>query len=74
MEQAWIELASLEMKGDDINEYIAKFENLLRKGEIPHKDMAALFQFKRGLRKGVYAAILKRDKWPTTLDEWQECA
>ena len=74
MEQAWIELAGLEMKGDDIDEYIAKFKNLLRKGEIPCEDVAALFRFKGGLRKGVHAGIFKRDKWPTTLDKWQECA
>ena len=62
------------MKEDNIDEYIAKFENLLRKGEIPRDDVAALFRFKGGLRKGVHAAILKRDTWPTTLDEWQQAA
>jgi hypothetical protein len=35
VEQARINLANLEMKGDNIDEYIAKFKNLLRKGEIP---------------------------------------
>ena len=73
-EQARIELAKLEMKEDNIDEYIAKFENLLCKGEIPRDDVATLFQFKGGLRKGVHAAILKRDTWPTTLDEWQQHA
>ena len=60
------------MKEDNIDEYIAKFENLLRKGEILWDDVAALFRFKGGLRKGVHAAILKRDTWPMTLDEWQQ--
>ena len=72
--QAHIELAKLEMKEDNIDKYIAKFENLLRKGEIPWDDVATLFQFKEGLRKGVHAAILKRDTWPTTLDKWQQSA
>ena len=62
------------MKGDSIDEYIAKFKNLLCKGEIPQDDVAALIRFKGGLRKGVHAAILKRDTWPTTLDEWQQHA
>ena len=74
IKQARIELAKLKMKEDNINKYIAKFENLLRKGEIPRDDVAALFRFKGGLRKGVYAAILKRDTWPMTLDEWQQHA
>ena len=73
-EQAHIELINLEIKGDNIDEYIAKFKNLLRKGEIPRDDVAALFRFKGGLRKGLHAAILKRDTWPTTLDDWQEYA
>ena len=62
------------MKEDNINKYIAKFENLLCKGEIPLDDVAALFRFKGGLRKGVHTAILKRDTWPTTLDKWQQHA
>ena len=33
-EQARIELAKLEMKEDNIDKYITKFENLLCKGEI----------------------------------------
>ena|ERR1700691_3297091 len=74
VEQARIDLANLEMKGDNIDEYVAKFENLLRKGEIPRDDVAALMRFKGGLRKGVHAAILRRDTWPTTLDGWEENA
>ena len=62
------------MKEDNIDEYIAKFENLLHKGEIPRDDIAALFRFKGGLRKGVHTAILRRDTWPMTLDEWQQSA
>ena len=73
-EQARIELAKLEMKEDNIDKYIAKFENLLHKGEIPQDDVATLFRFEEGLRKGVHTAILKRDTWPTTLNKWQQHA
>jgi hypothetical protein len=34
VEQAWMDLAKLKMKGNQVNEYIAKFENLLRKSNI----------------------------------------
>jgi hypothetical protein len=74
IEQARIELGKLEMEGDLIDEYVAKFENLLKKAEIPRKEVGAIQKFKDGLRKGVLSKILQRDTWPETIDEWQENA
>ena len=49
IEHACIELNSLEMKDNNIDDYIAKFENLFAWAEIPHNDVAALLKFKAAL-------------------------
>jgi len=74
VEQARMQLAKLEMDGNLIDEYIAKFENLLRKAEIPRDEVGSLQKFKDGLKRYLLQAILRRDKWPETLDEWQDQA
>jgi hypothetical protein len=74
VEQARADLAKLEMAGDQIDEYIAKYENLLKRAEIPRTEVGALEKFREGLKKGVSLAIMRRDTWPTTLDEWEENA
>ena len=68
-----MKLNCLEIKDNNINNYIAKFENLLARVEIPCDDVTALLKFKAGLCKGVYVAILKRETWPTKLNDWQQC-
>ena len=72
VEQARFDLLALEMDGDQIDEYIAKFENLLKKAEIPRNEVGAIEKFKNGLRKGVLAKLLSRDTWPETIDQWEE--
>jgi hypothetical protein len=62
------------MQGEVIDDYIAKFENLVRKAGIPRTEQGVLDRFRDGLKRGLHAAILRRDKWPTTLDQWQEQA
>ena len=62
------------MGGDQIDEYIAKFENLLKRAEIPRTEVGAIEKFRNGLKKGLRVAILRRDDWPETLDEWEEKA
>jgi hypothetical protein len=74
VEQARIELNKLEMDGNLIDDYIAKFENLLRKAEIPRSEVGSIQKFKDGLKRSVLSAILCRDTWPETIDEWQDHA
>src|SRR5882757_2320800 len=74
VEEARTNLDKLEMEGDLIDEYIAKFENLLKRAEIPRTEVGSIKKFKDGLRKGVLSAILKRDTWPVTIDDWEENA
>ena len=74
VEQARTDLNKLEMAGEQIDEYIAKFENLLRKADIPRSEIGAIEKFKDGLKRGIFGAIMKRDTWPTNIDEWEEAA
>ena len=59
---------------DLIDDYISSFENLLSRGEIPRTEVGAIEKFKDGLKYGVLATILRRDTWPTTIDDWEEAA
>jgi hypothetical protein len=74
VEQARMDLAKLEMEGNQVNEYIAKFENLLCKSDIPQTEVGSIQKFKDGLRQGVLQAILNKETWPTTIDQWEEAA
>jgi hypothetical protein len=42
VEQARIDLDKLEMEGNLINKYIAKFKNLLQRAEIPRIKVGSL--------------------------------
>jgi hypothetical protein len=44
-----MDLAKLEMEGNQVNKYIAKFENLLRKSNIPWTEVGLIQKFKDGL-------------------------
>ena len=74
VEQARMELQKHRMDGDLIDEYIAKFETLLSKGDIPRTKVGAIEKFKDGLKPRVFKGILIRDTWPTNIDEWEEVA
>ena len=62
------------MDGNLIDDYISSFENLLSRGEIPRSEVGAIEKFKDGLKYGILAAILRRNTWPITIDEWEEAA
>jgi hypothetical protein len=49
VKQAQMDLAKLEMEGNQVNEYIAKFENLLHKSDIPRTEVGSIQKFKDGL-------------------------
>ena len=70
---AYDKLMGLQMKGGDIDTYIATFDNLLVKAGWTRGEEAADF-FQKGLEDGVKHEILRRQTWPTTLQEWQEAA
>jgi hypothetical protein len=41
-----MDLAKLEMEGNNIDDYIAKFKNLLCKADIPHTEVGSIQKFK----------------------------
>jgi hypothetical protein len=67
-----MDLAKLEMEGNNINDYIAKFENLLHKADIPRTKVGSIQKFKDGLRQRVLHAILNKERWPDTINQWEE--
>ncbi len=74
IEDAKIALSKVEMEGDQIDKYIAKFKGLLHKADIPRTEITVMTMSTNGLCKGIHATILWLDTWPTTLDGWEEAA
>jgi len=62
------------MKGREINDYIAKFENLLELAERWQTDEGSVNYFKQGLNSGLQMNLLKQWPIPLTLDNWQRMA
>ena len=73
-EQAYADLNNLEMKGDEVDEYIASYENLLARAGWDRTAHGSIEMFKQGLRKGIHAGILQKDPLPVSIDEWQAAA
>ena len=69
VEEAWVELDKLKMEGNLIDEYIAWFESLLKKAEIPQNEVGVIIKFRDGLCKGLTASIYNKENWPDSLDE-----
>jgi hypothetical protein len=67
-----MDLVKLEMEGNNIDDYIAKFENLLRKADIPRTEVGSIQKFKDGLQQGVLHTILNKERWPDTINQWKE--
>jgi Retrotransposon gag protein len=70
---AYDKLMTLQMKGGNIDTYIATFDNLLAKAGWTRGEEAADF-FQKGLEDGVKREVLCRQTWLVTLQEWQEVA
>ena len=70
-ERAWAQLLIIEMKEDDLDGYIAKFESLLRKAGRDRHEAANVDIFKQGLKTWLFQMIMRRRPLPLTLDEWQ---
>jgi Retrotransposon gag protein len=66
---AYDKLMTLQMKGGDIDTYIATFDNLLAKAGWTRGEEATDF-FQKGLDDGVKCEVLRRQTWPVTLQEW----
>jgi hypothetical protein len=74
LEEACQNFQECHMENDDINEYIAIFEDFLTKIDYRQSDFRVIEKFKHSLKKWIVSKILAKDKWPTTLEEWEEAA
>ena len=70
-ERAWAQLLIIEMKDNDLDGYIAKFESLLRKAGRDRHEAANVDIFKQGLKTWLFQMIMRRRPLLLTLDEWQ---
>ena len=68
------EFNHLEQKGDEIDDYIAKFNNYSGRLEYDRNSPLLVDKFCEGLNKGVHIEIMRQDIWPESLDQWQEAA
>ena len=73
-ERAWADLQRLSMKDQNIDQYIADFENLLALAGRNQNEAMALKFFKFGLKAGFHNTILNQRPIPRTLDQWQSMA
>ena len=68
------EFNCLEQKREEINDYIAKFNNYSGRLEYDRSSPLLVDKFCEGLNKGVHIEIMRQDIWPENLDQWQEAA
>ena len=69
--RAWAQLLIIEMKDEDLDGYIAKFESLLQKAGRDCFEAANINIFKQGLKTWLFQMIMRRRPLLLTLDEWQ---
>ena len=73
-EQAYAALTDLQMKGEEIDDYIATFESLIVKAGWERAAQGSLEMFKQGLTPGIHYRILNRNPVPRTIDDWYAAA
>jgi hypothetical protein len=76
-EPSWKVLARLEnlrMAGDEVELFIANFENLMKRAECKRESESMVHYFRQGLPTNLVRSIMKREAIPNTIDEWQSAA
>jgi hypothetical protein len=74
LEKACQQFQEYHMETNDVDEYIAKFEDFLTRIDYNRSDFGVIEKFKHSLKKWIISKILAKDKWPTNLEEWEEAA
>jgi hypothetical protein len=72
--EVFARLETLRMAGDDVEMYIATFENLMRRAECKRESGPMVHYFRQGLPTNLERSIMKRQAVPNTIDEWQSAA
>lgn len=74
VEEVLARLKDLQMTGDDVEMYIATFENLIRQARRKREDRWMVDCFRQGLPTNFIRSIMKRETIPNSIDEWQSAA
>jgi hypothetical protein len=72
--EVFARLETLRMAGDDVEMYIATFENLMRRAECKRESGPMVHYFRQGLPTNLERSIMKRQAIPNFIDEWQSAA
>jgi Retrotransposon gag protein len=71
---AYEQLKEHRMYGTDVDTYIARFETLIKQAGWSRTDAGAIDLFRNGLMLNLKEAILNREIWPETLEDWKRMA
>jgi hypothetical protein len=74
VEEVLARLEDLQMTGDDVEMYIATFENLIRQARREREDSWMVERFCQGLPADFKRSIMRRETKPNTIDEWKSAA
>jgi hypothetical protein len=67
-------LQQLQMRGDDLDSYVATFKHLAKQAGYPLAEAGTVHLFALNLKPGLMDSILHRDVQPDTFDEWVDAA
>ena len=73
-QKAYAELEGLKMVNDNLEQYIATFNRLLKQAGFQATDLGSVERFKKGLKQRLQIACLKRATEPVTMEDWQKAA
>ena len=59
-------------QGKNIDQYIARFEDLMERAQWGKRDCGTINTFQRGLHEAMQKAIFLKDPIPTTFTQWKE--
>jgi len=72
--QVFARLEHLRMAGDEVELYIATFNNLMRRTGYQGDGGTMVPYFRQGLPINLLRSIMKQQTIPNTIDEWQSAA
>ena len=71
-EHAYQELTELQMQGEEVDQYISTYEQLIRRAGWDRTAHGSIEYFKKGIPRKMVVTILRRDQTPISINEWQE--
>ena len=72
--EVFARLEKLRMAGDEIEMYIATFENLVKRAKCNRESRSMMDYFLKGLPNDFWRSIMNWPAIPNTIDEWQSAA